>query len=717
VRFSVRIYQRECRTASRKSPLCFEIVMLKPSSSIQYVKGVGPARAELFMKLGVHTVMDLLRYYPRHYIDRTTLSSISSLSPGQNSTVMGTVQGSQVRPTRDGRKDFILVLSDNTGHVECIWFNQPFLQRVFKTGQTVVVSGEVGYYRGKQLKNPVYEVLSQEDQELIHTGRIVPSYRLTAELSHKVLRRSVKRTLDGCLPLVRESLPRHVIKRRKLMGLKEALSQIHFPDDWTLQQKARERLAFEELFYFQLLLARRKKRAQDPSHALAFSTDGSLFSRFMESLPFQLTAAQKRALEDIKSDLSSRRVMNRLLEGDVGCGKTVIAVAASLIVADNGCQVAFMAPTEILAEQHFETASELLKGLGVNVACLLGKTRPKKRERILSETAEGKIDLIVGTHALIQEHVQFAGLGLIIVDEQHRFGVLQRAALIGKGIFPHVLVMTATPIPRTLAMTIFGDLDVSVVDEMPPGRRKVVTKAVDEAEREKVYEFIAEKVREGRQAYVVYPLVEESEKIEQLMAATEMAQELSSHTLLRGVRVGLLHGKMRADEKERTMRDFKSGEIDLLVSTTVIEVGIDVSNASIMIVEHPDRYGLSQLHQLRGRVGRGSHESHCILVKDMEIGEDASRRLGILVNCDDGFKIAEADLAIRGPGEFLGTRQHGLPDFKIAELLRDGPLLTQARREAFLLLENDPELLHAENSPARRALNELSRTSGGAPAS
>jgi ATP-dependent DNA helicase RecG len=681
--------------------------MLKPSSSVQYLKGVGPAKAELFMKLGVSTVIDLLKYYPRYYIDRTTLSSISSLSPGQECTVMGTVQGSQVRPTRDGRKDFVLSLSDDSGRVECIWFNQPFLQRIFKTGQTVIVSGEVGYYRGKQLKNPVYEILSQEDQELIHTGRIVPSYRLTAELSQKVLRRTVKRTLDGCLPLVRESLPRHVVKRRGLLGLQDALSQIHFPDDWKLQQKARERLAFEELFYFQLLLARRKRRAQDPSRALAFSTDGPLFSRFMESLPFRFTAAQEKVLEEIKRDLSSRRVMNRLLEGDVGCGKTVVALAASIAVADNGCQVAFMAPTEILAEQHFATASELLKDLDVNVTCLLGKTRPKKKEQILKEAAEGKSHLVVGTHALIQEHVQFAGLGLIIVDEQHRFGVLQRAALIGKGIFPHVLVMTATPIPRTLAMTVFGDLDVSVIDEMPPGRRKITTKAVAEGERAKIYEFLAEKVREGRQAYVVYPLVEESERIEQLMAATEMAQELSKHPVLKDVSVGLLHGKMKSDEKERTMRDFKSGHIDVLVSTTVIEVGIDVSNASVMIVEHPDRYGLSQLHQLRGRVGRGSHESHCILIKDREISEDASRRLGILVNCDDGFKIAEADLAIRGPGEFLGTRQHGLPDFKIAELLRDGPLLTQARREAFLLLENDTELSHPENAPARRALNEL----------
>ncbi|KPJ59991.1 MAG: hypothetical protein AMJ46_08605 [Latescibacteria bacterium DG_63] len=691
--------------------------MLKPSSSVQYLKGVGPAKAELFTKLGISTVMDLLRHYPRHYIDRTTLSSISALSPGQNYTVMGTIQGFQVRPTRDGRRDFILLLSDNTGRVECIWFNQPFLQKVFRTGQTVVVSGEVGYYRGKQLKNPVYEILSEEDQELIHTGRIVPSYRLTAELSQKVLRRTVKRSLDGCLSLVRESLPRHIIKRRGLLNLKDALRQIHFPDDWTLQQKARERLAFEELFYFQLLLARRKRRAQDPSHALAFSPDGPLFSRFMESLPFRFTAAQNRVLEDVKKDLSSRRVMNRLLEGDVGCGKTVVAVAASLIVADNGCQVAFMAPTEILAEQHFSTASQLLKGLDVNVACLLGKTRPKKKEQILKDAAEGKSHLIVGTHALIQEQVQFARLGLIIVDEQHRFGVLQRAALIGKGIFPHVLVMTATPIPRTLAMTVFGDLDVSVIDEMPPGRRKVITKAVAEGERAKVYELLARKVREGRQAYVVYPLVEESEKIEQLMAATEMAQKLSRHPVLRGVRVGLLHGKMRTDEKEQTMKSFKSREIDVLVSTTVIEVGIDVSNASIMVVEHPDRYGLSQLHQLRGRVGRGSHESYCILVKDRDIGEDASRRLGILVNCDDGFKIAEADLAIRGPGEFLGTRQHGLPDFKIAELLSDGPLLTQARREAFLLLENDPELSHPENAPARRTLSELGSVSGGPPLS
>jgi ATP-dependent DNA helicase RecG len=376
-----------------------------------------------------------------------------------------------------------------------------------------------------------------------------------------------------------------------------------------------------------------------------------------------------------------------------------------------------MAPTEILAEQHFATASQLLKDMKVNVASLLGKTTSKKKERILKETASGEVQILIGTHALIQDQVQFPRLGLIIVDEQHRFGVLQRATLIGKGIFPHVLVMTATPIPRTLAMTLYGDLDVSIVDEMPPGRRKIVTRAVAEGERDKIYEFLAKKVHEGRQAYVVYPLVEESEKLDQLMAATEMAQELSRHPILRGVRIGLMHGRVKNDEKEETMKRFKSGDLDVLVSTTVIEVGIDVSNASIMIVENPDRYGLSQLHQLRGRVGRGCHESYCILIKDRDMGEDASRRLGILANCDDGFKIAEADLAIRGPGEFLGTRQHGLPEFRIADLLRDGALLSLARREAFLLLENDPELAHSDNVPARKTLNELKELSSAIPSS
>jgi len=401
----------------------------------------------------------------------------------------------------------------------------------------------------------------------------------------------------------------------------------------------------------------------------------------------------------------------------VGCGKTIVALAACLIVADNGCQAAFMAPTEILVEQHYATACELLKGFDVKLTALFGKTKPKAREQILKRAREGELQIIFGTHALIQEQVQFARLGLIVVDEQHRFGVLQRGALAGKGIFPHALVMSATPIPRTLAMTVFGDLDVSVIDEMPPGRRKVLTKIVEAGERAKIYEFLAKKVREGRQAFIVYPLVEESEKSEQLMAATEMAQQLSRNPLLRGVRVGLLHGRMKSDEKEQTMQRFKNREIDVLVSTTVIEVGIDVSNASIMIVEHPDRYGLSQLHQLRGRVGRGEHESHCILIKETEMGGDASRRLGILANCDDGFKIAEADLAIRGPGEFLGTRQHGLPEFRIADLLRDGPLLSLARREAFLLLERDPELSHPENAPARRTLHELRDMSAALPAS
>jgi ATP-dependent DNA helicase RecG len=567
----------------------------------------------------------------------------------------------------------------------------------------VVVSGEVVRYRKLQLRSPDFEVLSSEEQELIHTGRIVPRYPLTAELTHKFMRLVSKRTLDACLEQVEEALPKELVRSRRLMPLRDALRQMHFPDSWDLQGQARDRLAFDELFYLQVMLAIRRRALVREHSGLAFDTDNPLVRKFLGVLPFSLTGAQQRAIGEIFADMASNSPMNRLMEGEVGSGKTVVALAACLAAIGAGYQAAFMAPTEILAEQHLRTIRELLDGLSIKTALHLGRIKGEERREILDGIGSGSVDLAVGTHALIQEGVEFKNLGLIVVDEQHRFGVMQRAALREKGKRPDVLVMTATPIPRTLAMTAYGDLDITLIDELPAGRKKVITRATDESNREKVYEFLAEKLVEKKQAFVVYPLVEESEKLD-LKAATERAGLLSKHRLLKRFNIGLLHGRMKGEEKDDVMQSFRSGKIDVLVTTTVIEVGVDVPTACIMIVEHPERYGLSQLHQLRGRVGRGPHKSYFILIKGPEVTSEAERRIKVLENTTDGRKIAEADLRFRGPGEFFGTRQHGLPELRIADIVADAMLLSQAREDAFRLVEDDPKIAEDANRPVRDTL-------------
>ena len=671
---------------------------------IQYVKGVGPKRAELLKRVGVETIEDILNYFPRRYIDRSRIVNIQSLRVGEEVTVVGKVLSTELRR---GRKDRLMVMiGDRTGIMECIWFQGiGYMAKVFRVGDMVAFSGRVTFYRGPQLIHPEYDKISEEgESDPLHTGGIIPMYPSTEFLARVGLdsrgfRKLLKMVINGVKDTIEETLSVSIIERQRLISISDAYKNIHFPSDWKSYSLAEHRLKFEELFYIQLFLALQRKTTETARRGISCPKIGKKIETFLKMLPFELTDAQKRVMKTIRNEMGLEKSMNRLLQGDVGCGKTVVALYAMIIAVENGYQAALMAPTEILAEQHFLTIRQWLKGLGINVTLLKGSQKGRVKEEVYEKISGGDVSIVVGTHALIQERVRFKKLGLVVIDEQHRFGVIQRAALGRKGYSPNILVMTATPIPRTLALTLYGDLDVSVIDEMPEGRMNVDTFWRKEKSREKIYQYIKERIKEGNQAYIVYPLVEESEKID-LAAATEGFKKLSED-VFKEFRVALLHGRMNSEEKEAVMNDFKSGSIDILVSTTVIEVGIDVPNATVMLIEHAERFGLTQLHQLRGRVGRGGKKSTCILLSKDYISEEAEKRLRTMISTTDGFKIAEADLQIRGPGELFGTRQHGELNLKIANLAVDGPLLEKAREEAFGLVKSDPELQHPENRTIR----------------
>src|SRR5438552_1314463 len=660
------------------------------AASLQYLKGVGPRRAADLAHAGLVTVEDLLYRFPIRYEDRSQLRTIVSLKPGETASIVGRILSSQVRSTRrPGFKIFEALVSDETGSLRVTWLNQPFLRDVFSRGQHVVLFGtiEMRGGGGLQFTNPQYEILDAEEGETIHTGRIVPVYERTGTITPKIQRKLVFEALQRLPSELPDQLPEPILLRLNLPSRRAALLAAHFPAAGTsldelnrFTTSAQRRLIFEEAFLFQLGIMARRRSAAAERKPVTITVNDSIRESARRVLPFRLTAGQKAALKDIVDDLQRPQPMNRRLQGDVGAGKTIVALLAALVAMENGAQVAFMAPTEILAEQHFVTISRLLQPSRFRVALLTGATGSAARRKQLAEIAAGSIHLIVGTHALVQGDVRFAQLGLVVIDEQHRFGVLQRATLRSKGLHPDVLVMTATPIPRTLALTVYGDLDVSVIRDMPPGRLPVKTVAKPESRREEVYDFVRHQLDGGRQAYVVYPLVEESSKID-LKAATEMADHLAQEVFA-AYRVGLLHGRLKEEGKERVMKAFAAGELQVLVATTVVEVGVDVSNASVMIVEHAERFGLSQLHQLRGRVGRDRHQSYCFLLYQAPLSEEARARLKAMCETSDGFEIAERDLTQRGPGDFFGTRQAGVPTFRMIDLVRDRDVLDLAQREA-----------------------------------
>ena len=669
---------------------------------LRFVTGIGPQRAKLLAKLGLDTVEDALLHLPSRHEDRSQLVPLARITEGESRTCAGTIRGVSPPPRGRSRAPLSVLLGDGTGFLTAVWFNQPYLERVFQRGQRLIVHGKVARYGGGSLQIQVkdYEIAEEGEDDTLHTGRLVPVYRLTQGLTQRPLRTLIKRLLDGYGHLVPEALPEGVRGRRRLLDISAALKSGHFPQTTAEQEAARRRLVFDDFFLLQLGLAIRRQR-QGRQRGLSMKPEGALARRLCQSLPFSLTGAQERVWREIRTDMAEPYPMNRLLQGDVGSGKTIVAALAVLTAIEAGYQTAFMAPTEILAEQHLLTLGGLLRPLGVEVALLTNAVKGKARTALIAATAEGAVGCVVGTHALVQEGVRFRRLGLVVVDEQHRFGVAQRATLRGKGESPDVLVMTATPIPRTLALTLYGDLDVSVLDELPPGRKPVVTVARGEAKRGPIYEFLRQQVAAGRQVYVVCPLVEESEAID-LRAATEIAEGLQ-RSVFPELRVGLLHGRMSAADKERVMREFKEGGIQILVSTTVIEVGIDVPNASVMLIEHAERFGLSQLHQLRGRVGRGPWKSYCILLTAAR-SEDARKRIAAMTETNDGFRIAEVDLSVRGPGDFFGTRQSGLPEFRVADLLRDAAVLEEARADAVAIVQRDPRLLEPEHRELRAAL-------------
>jgi len=709
---------------AKKSPLQKAINHNNLETPIQFIKGVGPKLSEILAKKNITTVEDALYLLPSRYEDRRELRNVAKLRLGQIEVFCAEVINAAMKATKGGRKFYEAIVGDDSGTITLKWFNfnSRFMKGIWQTEKKAIITGEIvqyGYQR--EIHHPDVEWMAPGKdlsavmaEDPINFGRTVPVYPLTEGLHQKTMRKVLKEVVDQFAPLAETFLPPEIENRNALMPICKALQEVHFPgneivldalNDWST--KAHRTLAFDEFFFLELGLAL-KRRGTVLEEGIPFQVTHKYTRPLLKLLPYALTSAQKRVLTEIKNDMAACHPMHRLVQGDVGSGKTIVALMAALLPVENESYLAITAPTEILAEQHYLNLHRYFDELGLKVCLLTSTTKGKTKKAVMEEIASGCVQIVIGTNAVIQEKVEFSRLGLGIIDEQHRFGVIQRGAMKKKGQNPDILVMTATPIPRTLAMTVFGDLSLSVIDELPSGRTPVLTKVCSEAQRQQVYRIIREEVRKGRQAYIIYPLVEESEKSD-LKAATQMAEHLVKDVFPE-LRIALLHGRMKPEEKEAAMRSFKACEIDILVATTVIEVGIDVPNATVMVIEHAERFGLSQLHQLRGRVGRGSGQSRCILLAGCRLSGDAEKRLKVMEETCDGFKIAEADLEIRGPGDFLGTRQAGLPEFRVANILRDARILEQARKEAFNLVENDPEFSLPENERLRI---ELARRWGG----
>lgn len=681
-------------------------------TELTYLKGIGPKRAQALAKLGLHSVYDLLYHFPARYEDRRTVKPISHIEPGEKESICAEIlfpaQTRKMGGGFGGGRNLTRVrVGDGSGRLDLQWWNQPWREKQLQPGMQLFIYGKVGEFNGTlQIDSPEYEVMGDDDT--LQVGRIVPIYPMTEGLFQSSLRKAVFGALERCAESVEDPLPLSVREQFDLADLDWCLEQIHFPDGWEDKERARDRLLFEELFLLQVALQQKKYRAHIEEIGIRHIVEDEVIKGFLAKLPFKLTGAQKRVMNEIRKDLKSPRPMNRLLHGDVGSGKTVVAAYALWTAHITGHQGALLAPTEILAEQHYTVMKRLLEPHGIQVALLEGSLKAREKRNVLADIAEGRSTVIVGTHAIIQEGVDFQKLGVCVIDEQHRFGVMQRAALQKKGqgeLRPDVLVMTATPIPRTMALTVYGDLDVSVLDELPPGRQPIKTVAIKPAQRERAYKFVLDEVKKGRQAYVVCPLVEESEKLAQLQAATALAERLRAEEL-HDLRVGLVHGQMSAAERDAEMELFRAGMYDVLVSTTVIEVGVDVPNATVMLIEDAERFGLSQLHQLRGRVGRGQFSSTCVLLGNPKTDEGRAR-IKVMTKTQNGFEIAEHDLELRGPGEFYGTRQSGLPDFRLANIIRDVDTIALAREAAAELVHSDPHLEADFHQALRQALRRF----------
>ncbi len=673
--------------------------MVDLNKQVQYIKNVGPNRVKLLNKLKIYTLQDLITYFPRTYEDRGLSKPLSKCVDGEEVLIKAIVVRGITEIYTRKMKIYKLIVRDNEIPMTITWYNQSYLKGKFVVGKTYNFYGKIEIKNGKyEMKSPVFE----EEGENKNTGRIIPIYPLTYGVTQNVLRKIIENGIKEVYGKLKETLPKYIIDKYKLMDLNEAIKRIHFPDNKSDYLKARYRLVFEELLIFQLAMLNLKQKNKESNDGIMFKRDAKM-SDVINVLPFTLTKAQLRVLEEIDKDMESNKTMNRLLQGDVGSGKTVISEIAAYKAVKSGYQVAMLVPTSILATQHFENFKKTLSQFDIKIELLISNMTKKEKQEIKAKLANGEIDIIIGTHALIEEDVIFKNLGLVVTDEQHRFGVKQRAKIVSKGKNPDVIVMSATPIPRTLALILYGDLDISIIDELPPNRKKVDTLAIGKREEERLYGFIKAQIKEGRQCYIVCPMVEESEE-QDLKSVTELWEKLRTEVFSE-YKIEYLHGKMKAKEKDEIMLRFKNGEIDILISTTVIEVGVDVPNANVMVIENAERFGLAQLHQLRGRVGRGEYKSYCILKYDSQ-SKVAKERLKIMCATNDGFLISEKDLELRGSGDFFGTAQHGIPEMKIANLFEDMNILKEVQVLAQNILQEDPNLSNENNRILKKLVTD-----------